>query len=73
MLVVERMRLADFINELDRYRKGVTRCDPEVADLLVSGSFPLHNTDAVLDLLTETLPLEIHHMTRYWTTIAAST
>lgn len=72
VLVVERMRLADFINELDRYRKGVTRCDTEVADLLVSGSFPLHNTDAVLDLLTETLPLEIRHMTRYWTTIAAS-
>ena len=68
VLVVERMRLADFINELDRYRKGVLRCDPAVADLLVSGSFPLDDTDAVLDLLSETLPLQINHLTRYWTT-----
>lgn len=72
VLVVERMRLADFIHELDRYRKGVMRCDPAVADLRVSGSFPLHDTDAVLGLLAETLPLKISHLTRYWTTIAAS-
>ncbi len=71
ILVVERMRLADFINELDRYRQGVLRCDPAVADVLVSGAFPLHDTDAVLGLLGETLPLHIHHMTRYWTTITA--
>ncbi len=72
VLVVERMRLADFLNELDRYRKGVLRYDPAVANLLVSGSFPLHDTDAVLDLLTETLPLKISHLTRYWTTIETS-
>ncbi|MDO8304708.1 FecR domain-containing protein [Herminiimonas sp.] len=73
VLVVERMRLADFLNELDRYRKGVLRCDPAVADLLVSGSFPLHDTDAVLDLLSETLPLQISHLTRYWTTVSKKT
>lgn len=72
VLVVERMRLADFVNELDRYRKGVLRCDPAVAGLLVSGSYPLHDTDAVLGLLSETLPLKISHLTRYWTTIEAS-
>ncbi|RBA23037.1 FecR domain-containing protein [Herminiimonas fonticola] len=71
VLVVERMRLADFLNEIDRYRKGVLRCDPAVADLLVSGSFPLHDTDAVLGLLSEILPLQVRHLTRYWTTIEA--
>ncbi|MNR77777.1 fec operon regulator FecR [compost metagenome] len=71
VLVVERMRLADFINELDRYRKGVMRCEADVAELLVSGSFPLRDPDAVLALLAETLPLQIRTMTRYWTTIAA--
>lgn len=70
ILVVERVRLSDFLKELDRYRKGVLRCDPAVADLLVSGSFPLHDTDAVLGLLSETLPLQISHLTRYWTTIS---
>lgn len=71
VLVAERMRLADFASELDRYRPGVLRCDPAVADLLVSGSFPLRDPDAVLALLAETLPLQIRSITRYWTTITA--
>lgn len=72
VLVVERMRLADFAAELDRYRPGVLRCDPAVADLLVSGSYPLRDPDAVLALLEETLPLQVRSLTRYWTTIVAS-
>ena len=69
MLVVERMRLEEFVAELARYRKGVLRCDPAVADLRVSGAFPLRDTDAVLGLLTETLPIELSHATRFWTTV----
>lgn len=72
MLVVERMRLTDFIAELGRYRKGILRCEESVADLLVSGSFPLHDVDAVLGLLTETLPVQIRTRTRYWTTVQAA-
>lgn len=71
VLVVERMRLADFVTELDRYRPGILRCDPAVADLLVSGSFPLRDPDAVLALLAETLPLQVRTLTRYWATITA--
>ncbi|RQO36541.1 Fe2+-dicitrate sensor protein [Herminiimonas sp. KBW02] len=72
VLVVERMRLADFITELDRYRPGILRCDPAVADLLVSGSYPLQDPDGVLALLEETLPLQVRSITRYWITIVAS-
>lgn len=72
VLVVERMRLADFVAELDRYRPGVLRCDPAVANLLVSGSYPLRDPDAVLALLAETLPLQVRSMTRYWTTLVAN-
>ncbi|ABR89798.1 Fe2+-dicitrate sensor, membrane component [Janthinobacterium sp. Marseille] len=72
VLVVERMRLADFVTELDRYRPGVLRCDPAVADLLVSGSFPLRDPDAVLALLAETLPLQVRTLTRYWATVTAA-
>ena len=71
MLVVERMRLADFIAELARYRKGILRCDPAVADLLVSGAWAVRDSDAVLGLLTETLPLQIRTVTRYWTNVQA--
>lgn len=72
VLVVERMRLADFVTELDRYRPGLLRCDPAVADLLVSGSFPLRDPDAVLALLAETLPLQVRTITRYWATVTAA-
>ncbi|WP_308845447.1 FecR family protein, partial [Oxalicibacterium faecigallinarum] len=36
-LIAERMRLADFLSELSRYRPGIVRCNHEVADILVSG------------------------------------
>ena len=69
MLVVERMRLADFLAELDRYRPGYLRCDPQVADLRVSGAFPLRAPDDVLALLAETLPVRLRSMSRYWVTV----
>ncbi|RQO61585.1 Fe2+-dicitrate sensor protein [Variovorax sp. KBW07] len=70
-LVVERMRLADFLAELGRYRGGVLRCDPAVAGVLVSGSFPLADTDAVLAMLEETLPVRRTSLSRYWVTVSA--
>ncbi|MFH0133759.1 FecR domain-containing protein [Variovorax sp. VaC1] len=70
-LVVERMRLDDFVAELGRYRTGVLRCDPAVAGVLVSGSFPLADTDAVLAMLEETLPVRRQSLSRYWVTVAA--
>jgi len=69
--VVERMRLADFVVELGRYRPGVLRCDGAVSKVLVSGAFPLADTDAVLRMLEETLPIRVRSLSRYWVTIAA--
>ena len=69
MLVAANMRLADFLAEIDRYRPGRLRCDPAVADLRVSGTFPLADTDRILDALRGTLPVRIHFLTRYWTTV----
>ena len=71
VLVVERMRLDDFLVELGRYRPGVLRCDPAVGAILVSGAFPVARTDAVLDMLEETLPVRRRSLGPYWTTIAA--
>ncbi len=45
LIVASSMRLADFLAELDRYRPGHVRCDPAVADLRLSGTFPLADTD----------------------------
>ena len=69
MLVAERMRLADFLAELDRYRAGKLRCDPAVAELRVSGAFLLNNPQAVLDLIEETLPVRVSYLAGYWATV----
>jgi transmembrane sensor len=69
VLYAEDMRLQDFLAELGRYREGVLRCDPEVAGLRVSGSYQLRDTDAVLSLLTHSLPVRVQQRTRFWVTV----
>jgi transmembrane sensor len=71
LLVAERMRLGDFIAEVGRYRSGVLRCDPAVADLIVSGVYPLQDTDAILQSLTQALPVRVSKATRYWVCVVA--
>lgn len=63
------MRLADFLAELSRYRVGFLRCDPAVADLRFSGSFPLGDTDRILMMLPNTLPVRVTRHTRYWVSV----
>jgi len=69
MLIVSAMRLDDFAAELGRYRPGWLICDPQIAELQVSGSFPLDDTERVLDALANTLPVQIVRRTRYWAAI----
>ncbi|NHZ41648.1 FecR domain-containing protein [Massilia aquatica] len=69
MLVASGMRLADFLAELGRHRPGRLGCDPAVANLRVSGSYPLADTGRILDTLRTTLPVEIDFLTRYWVTV----
>lgn len=66
MLVADDMPLAEFIAELSRYRPGLLRCAPDAAQLRVSGSYPLADTDRVLQALTRSLPVRIHSRTRWW-------
>ncbi|WP_350283513.1 FecR domain-containing protein [Nitrosomonas sp.] len=66
MLLARNMRLGDVITEMARYRPGVLRCDPAVAELRVSGAISLTDTDAGLALLASELPLRIERYTRYW-------
>jgi len=69
MLLARGMRLGELLQELSRYRPGVLRCHPAVAELKVSGAFPLADTDASLRLLGDTLPVAIQGLTRYWVTV----
>jgi len=70
MLVVDNARLGDLVHELGRYRRGHLGVAPEVADLRITGSFPLHDTDKALSALLPTLPVQIERHTPYWVTVA---
>jgi transmembrane sensor len=72
MLVASGMRLADFLAEVSRYRPGHLGCDPAVAGLRVSGTYPLDDTDRILDTLRTTLAVRIRYVTRYWVTVQAA-
>ncbi|WP_085685815.1 MULTISPECIES: DUF4880 domain-containing protein [unclassified Pseudomonas] len=71
MLVAAHMRLADFLDELGRYRRGQLNCDAKVADLLISGTYPLDDSERILDLLEISLPVKVKRFTRYWVTVEA--
>ncbi len=70
-LVAERMRLADFANEISRYRHGLVRCQANVGDLRVTGVFSLSDTDVALNSLAKSLPINIRYRTKYWVNIGA--
>lgn len=70
MLVVDNARLEDLVQELGRYRRGHLGVTPEVADLRITGSFPLNDTDKALSALLPTLPVQIEQHTPWWVTVA---
>jgi transmembrane sensor len=72
MLVVDNARLSDVVAELGRYRQGYLGVASDVADLRITGSFPLNNTDLALEALMPTLPVEIEQRTHWWVTVVAS-
>lgn len=72
VLSVQQMPLSEFTAELSRYRPGLLRCAPEVADLKVSGTYQLADTEQILQLLARSLPLRIDYRTRYWVNIGAA-
>lgn len=71
MLVASRMRLADFLVELGRYRRGRLQCDSAVAGLLISGSYPLADSERILAMLERALPVRVQRFTRYWVNVQA--
>lgn len=69
MLVASQMRLADFLAELGRYRHGQLGCSEQVADLRISGSYPLDDSERILQMLEVALPVRVKQFTRYWVTV----
>lgn len=72
LLSVSNRRLAEVIAEVARYRHGMLSCDASAADLRVSGTFPLADTDQLLQVLAQTLPIRINTISRYWVKVSAT-
>ncbi len=66
MLVARDTPLGDFLAELGRYSPHPLGCDPTLAQLRVSGSYPVADVDRVLDVLSATLSLQVETVTRFW-------
>lgn len=71
MLVASHMRLADFLAEVGRYRHGQLGCSDQVADLRISGSYPLADSERILAMLEVALPVRVRRFTRYWVSVEA--
>lgn len=72
LLSVSNQRLEEVLAEVARWRHGMLICDPSVADLRVSGTFPLADTDRLLAVLVQTLPVKIQTVSRYWVKVSAA-
>lgn len=69
LIVTRNMRLGDFLDEVGRYRHGYLTCSADIADLRLSGVFRLENTDRLLAILAQTLPVQLRYRTRWWVTL----
>ncbi|AUF95944.1 iron dicitrate transport regulator FecR [Pseudomonas sp. 02C 26] len=71
IIAVERP-LAELLADLSRYRRGVLRCDPQIARMKVSGAFPVDDTDLALTALESGLSLRVTRFSRYWVHVSAA-
>ncbi|EJM88831.1 Fe2+-dicitrate sensor, membrane component [Pseudomonas sp. GM67] len=69
LIVTRNMRLGDFLQEVGRYRHGYLTCTTDIADLRLSGVFRLEDTDKLLAILPQTLPVQLRYRTRWWVTL----
>lgn len=69
ILAANDMPLAAFLDELRPYRHGYLGVDPQVANLRVMGSFPLHDSDRALQMLQSALPVRIRQPLPWWTSV----
>lgn len=66
LIVTRGMRLQDFLAEVSRYRRGYLGCSAAVADWRLSGVYRLEDTDRLLAILPQSLPVKLERRTRWW-------
>jgi transmembrane sensor len=66
MLVARGMPLAEMLAALQPYSDAALACEPEVAGLRISGTYPLADVPRVLAVIGALPGLELRPMTRWW-------
>lgn len=61
--------LGQFLQELSRYRHGHLGCARSLADVRVAGTYPLDDTERILQTLSVSLGVEVRRFTRYWVSL----
>ncbi len=69
LLLADEITLAEFIDQLGRYRKGYLAVSPDIAHLRIMGSFPLNNTDKALAMLSNSLPVKVNNILPWWVSL----
>lgn len=69
LLVADDMRLGEFLAELARHRRGRLYCDEAVAALRLSGVYRLDDSDKLLALLPQVLPVRVETRFGLWTRV----
>ena len=73
VIIANDQRLQDFLAEVGRYRPGHLGCSSAVADIRVAGTYPLADTDKILQTLGTTLNLQVRRFTPYWVSLEGRT
>lgn len=72
MIVADGQPLQAFLDELGRYRHGHLGCDAALANLQVWGTYPLADSDRIIDAVAQTLKLDVQRFTRLWVNLRPS-
>ncbi|MBT1063787.1 DUF4880 domain-containing protein [Bowmanella sp. Y26] len=69
-LIAQGMSLQAFASELNRYRQGVIRVEPDAQALNIDGVFPAFDSDKALEMLASSLPVKVSKVGPWWVQIA---
>lgn len=69
MIVVDDVSLQYLVDQLKPFHTGRLHVDPSIADLRITGTFPLNDADKALSALEPSLPVTVDRTIPWWTSI----
>ena len=72
LLIVDGMPLSEFLSEIGRYRYGYINIDPSVANLKVTGTYPINDFDLVINMLENSFPIHVKQSLPWWASVSSA-